>query len=278
MKSVVFTLKNQLGDFTKKEKQVARFIIKYPQVVIDSNAKQVADQVGTSAATVIRLAKRVCKNGLPELKERLKNETMVNDKFFEEIDPADTLEVMKQKMEYRINHTIEQTNRTVKCGAVRNAAKLVDQADVFYTFGMGASHLVADDLQQKFVRLGKPVAQTQDVHLLAAGMSKGRGVVVLISNSGETKETLQLLSAARALDLPVVAITRVLSSPLARQSTVVLAHSDSGEGNQLRSAATTSLMAQLYVVDLLYYSFLKLHFEDNVDQLTKSRRIIKSNF
>jgi Transcriptional regulators len=79
---------------------------------------------------------------------------------------------------------------------------------------MGASHLVADDLQQKFVRLGKPVAQTQDVHLLAAGMSKGRGVVVLISNSGETKETLQLLSAARALDLPVVAITRVLSSPL----------------------------------------------------------------
>ncbi|UPM40881.1 MurR/RpiR family transcriptional regulator, partial [Pediococcus acidilactici] len=113
MKSVVFTLKNQLGDFTKKEKQVARFIIKYPQVVIDSNAKQVADQVGTSAATVIRLAKRVCKNGLPELKERLKNETMVNNKFFEEIDPADTLEVMKQKMEYRINHTIEQTNRTV---------------------------------------------------------------------------------------------------------------------------------------------------------------------
>ena len=101
---------------------------------------------------------------------------------------------------------------------------------------------------------------------------------MLISNSGETKETLQLLSAARALDLPVVAITRVLSSPLARQSTVVLAHSDSGEGNQLRSAATTSLMAQLYVVDLLYYSFLKLHFEDNVDQLTKSRRIIKSNF
>jgi hypothetical protein len=43
---------------------------------------------------------------------------MVNDKFFEEIDPADTLEVMKQKMEYRINHTIEQTNRTVK--AVRS--------------------------------------------------------------------------------------------------------------------------------------------------------------
>ncbi|WWL94060.1 hypothetical protein V6R94_00225 [Pediococcus acidilactici] len=46
----------------------------------------------------------------------------------------------------------------------------------------------------------------------------------------------------------------------------------------MRSAATTSLMAQLYVVDLLYYSFLKLHFEDNVDQLTKSRKIIKSNF
>ena len=167
---------------------------------------------------------------------------------------------MKQKMEYRINHTIEQTNRTVKGGAVRNAAKLVDQADVVYTYGIGASHLVADDLQQKFGRLGKPVAQTQDVHLLAAEMSKGRGVVVLISNSGETKETLQLLGAARALDLPV------------------LAHSDSGEGNQLRSAATTSLMAQLYVVDLLYYSFLKLHFEDNVDQLTKSRKIIKSNF
>ena len=61
---------------------------------------------------------------------------MVNDKFFEEIDPADTLEVMKQKMEYRINHTIERNQvERLRAATVRNAAKLVDQADVVYTLG-----------------------------------------------------------------------------------------------------------------------------------------------
>ncbi|ARW19666.1 hypothetical protein S100892_01093 [Pediococcus pentosaceus] len=46
----------------------------------------------------------------------------------------------------------------------------------------------------------------------------------------------------------------------------------------LRTAATTSLLAQLYVVDLLYYAYLTEDFSNNKTRLVQSKTIIAENF
>lgn len=43
----------------------------------------------------------------------------------------------------------------------------------------------------------------------------------------------------------------------------------------MRTAATMSLMAQLYVVDILFYMFVSEHFTESYDKLEKTRDAIK---
>ncbi|PIO81209.1 RpiR family transcriptional regulator [Pediococcus damnosus] len=278
MKSILFSIHKQIASFSKSERKVAQFILDNPQQVISMNADTLADKVGVSAATVVRLAKLLSADGFPGVKIQLSAETKVDDSLYMEVDPKDPLDVVKQKMEFRIGHTIEQTNITLDDDAVHRAAKLIEQADDVYTYGLGASSIVAADLQQKFIRVGKPVVQTMDTHLIATGIAKPETVLILISNTGETVESQKLADIAHEHGIPVITITHSRKSSLAKKSDIVLVHDDSEENEKLRTAATTSLMAQLYVVDLLYYSYLTMNFNENAAKIKESSHVIRKYF
>lgn len=278
MKNILFTLSNDFEKFSRSEQKVARFMIDYPREVIQMNAEEISDRTQVSPATVVRLAKKICKSGLPGLKIQVASEIKVDDSLYTEVNPSDDLDVMKHKLEFRISHAIGQTNQILLKNDVKKATDIVEQADDIYVFGMGASNLVAEDFQQKFIRIGKSVIQTLDTHLMAVGLAKPNSVLIVVSDSGETKESCRITRVASSLNIPIIAITHERNSTIAKNSTVTLTHDDCGESGVLRTAATTSLLAQLYVVDLLYYAYLTQDFSNNKARLVKSKTIIAENF
>lgn len=278
MKNILFTLSNDFEKFSRSEQKVARFMIDYPREVIQMNAEEISDRTQVSPATVVRLAKKICKSGLPGLKIQVALEIKVDDSLYTEVNPSDDLDVMKHKLEFRISHAIGQTNQILLKNDVKKATDIVEQADDIYVFGMGASNLVAEDFQQKFIRIGKSVIQTLDTHLMAVGLAKPNSVLIVVSDSGETKESCHITRVASSLNIPIIAITHERNSTIAKNSTVTLTHDDGGESGVLRTAATTSLLAQLYVVDLLYYAYLTQDFSNNKARLVKSKTIIAENF
>ena len=278
MKNILFTLSNDFEKFSRSEQKVARFMIDYPREVIQMNAEEISDRTQVSPATVVRLAKKICKSGLPGLKIQVASEIKVDDSLYTEVNPSDDLDVMKHKLEFRISHAIGQTNQILLKNDVKKATDIVEQADDIYVFGMGASNLVAEDFQQKFIRIGKSVIQTLDTHLMAVGLAKPNSVLIVVSDSGETKESCHITRVASSLNIPIIAITHERNSTIAKNSTVTLTHDDGGESGVLRTAATTSLLAQLYVVDLLYYAYLTEDFSNNKTRLVQSKTIIAENF
>lgn len=278
MKNILFTLSNDFEKFSRSEQKVARFMIDYPREVIQMNAEEISDRTQVSPATVVRLAKKICKSGLPGLKIQVASEIKVDDSLYTEVNPSDDLDVMKHKLEFRISHAIGQTNQILLKNDVKKATDIVEQADDIYVFGMGTSNLVAEDFQQKFIRIGKSVIQTLDTHLMAVGLAKPNSVLIVVSDSGETKESCRITRVASSLNIPIIAITHERNSTIAKNSTVTLTHDDGGESGVLRTAATTSLLAQLYVVDLLYYAYLTQDFSNNKARLVKSKTIIAENF
>ena len=91
---------------------------------------------------------------------------------------------------------------------------------------------------------------------------------------GETKEVLELASVVKNMKIPIIAITSRKNSSLGQMADCIL-HSVSGEDYQMRTAATMSLMAQLYVVDILFYMYVSEHFTESYDKLEKTRDAIK---
>ncbi|GAQ00284.1 RpiR family transcriptional regulator [Companilactobacillus farciminis] len=244
------------------------------------SVQELVSAIPTSSASIVRFAKIFCPNGFADFKLRLSAESELNQKIYDELDPKDSIDDLKDKLSFRINQTLIRTNSILDDVSLAKAIKILNRKETIVSFGIGASHLVAEDFQQKFFRIGKTVITNNDIHVIATILlaKKQQAAVLIISNSGETKEAINLARLAKQNKIPIIVLTHKNESVLAKMSDVVLIHDDSTENSSLRSAATTSLIAQFYAIDLLYYSYFKLDFSKHVKEIISSQKFIAKNF
>jgi len=280
MESLIFSIKQKLPELTKTEQKIAHYVINNPTKVISMSVQELVSAIPTSSASIVRFAKIFCPNGFADFKLRLSAESELNQKIYDELDPKDSIDDLKDKLSFRINQTLIRTNSILDDVSLAKAIKILNRKETIVSFGIGASHLVAEDFQQKFFRIGKTVITNNDIHVIATILlaKKEQAAVLIVSNSGETKEAINLARLAKQNKIPIIVLTHKNESVLAKMSDVVLIHDDSTENSSLRSAATTSLIAQFYAIDLLYYSYFKLDFSKHVKEIISSQKFIAKNF
>lgn len=272
--NVLLKIQHQLPLLSKKEQHVAEYVLANVETVTTSTIHETAKHSQVSVATVIRFCRSVGLNGFPELKLALSAQQSVSEEIlYEELAPDDSFETLQTKLTQRLTSTLTLTNDVLDEEKMRTAIQLIAQSTQIIVFGLGASRIAAEDFFQKFLRIGNQVITHSDIHVtttLLAAQPKQK-LLVLISNSGEKTQIEQLLQIAKSLSMPVIAITGNDSSVLAQQADVVLLHNTLEVNGKIRTAATTSVMAQLYVIDMLYYYFLLS------DYTTYSKPIIRTH-
>jgi len=128
-------------------------------------------------------------------------------------------------------------------------------------FGVGASGLVAADVQQKLSRAGLICHSPADNHLALtdAALLGPADVAIVVSHSGETAESLSVLQIARECGATTVGLTGSDQSALAKSATFVLIAAAHERGQ--RPGATVSRFGQLFVVDCLFVALTQRTFE-----------------
>jgi arabinose-5-phosphate isomerase len=126
--------------------------------------------------------------------------------------------------------------------------------------GVGKSGIVARKIAATFTSTGTPAAWLHPVESLHGDLGiVGRDdVAILLSKSGASEEVASLLAALQRMQVPVVAITGTLDSPLARHATVVLDASVREEACPHDLAPTTSTTVALALGDALAVALLEL--------------------
>jgi len=125
--------------------------------------------------------------------------------------------------------------------------------------GMGKSGLIGQKIAATLASTGTPsffLHPAEGVHG-DLGMVARRDALLAISNSGETKEILQLLPYIERMGIPTVALTGKTSSTLAKHSDVVLDISVSEEACPMGLAPTASTTATLAMGDALAVALLQ---------------------
>lgn len=119
--------------------------------------------------------------------------------------------------------------------------------------GVGKTGHIGSKLAATFASLGTPsffVDATESMHG-DLGMIKKDDIVVLISNSGETKETLTPVRFIKRIGAKTIAITGNKDSSLAKECDAdILVHVDE-EADRLNLAPTSSSTAALVIGDAL---------------------------
>ena len=126
--------------------------------------------------------------------------------------------------------------------------------------GMGKSGHVAAKIAATMASTGTPA---QYVHPGEAshgdlGMITSQDALVLISNSGETRELADIIAYAKRFGVTLVAITKNPDSTLGRQADYVLTLPDAPEACGIGMAPTTSTTCTIAMGDALAVALMKL--------------------
>lgn len=147
-----------------------------------------------------------------------------------------------------------------------NAVKLIveqvhNKRGKLITSGMGKAGQIALNISTTFCSTGTPAvflhpseAQHGDLGILQAD-----DIFLLISNSGKTREIVELVSLARRLNptIKIVVITGNTDSPLAKEADVCLSTGNPKEVCPLGMTPTTSTTAMTVIGDIIVVQTMK---------------------
>lgn len=278
---VEIQIRDAKSSMTKAERTVAEYVESRLATVPMISIKQLAQKSGTSEASVMRFCKALGYRGYRDFALNLSAalgsvDKEGDEKKYTDIQPGDDLETIIENVSFNNRRSIEDTLAALDKTMVAKAVALLCEARRVDWYGLGASGLVCQDAQQKFMRISKRWQAFVDGHSIrtAAALLNPHDVAVLVSNSGTTAEILDALELARANGAKTIAITRYSKSELAQGSDIVL-HISTPEVS-LRSGAMGSRIAMLNVVDILFSCVASEQYDEVKTYLDKTRDALAS--
>ncbi|WP_226580721.1 MurR/RpiR family transcriptional regulator [Halobacillus litoralis] len=257
---------NEMKDkLPPSEKKIAVFILEQPHEAIHCTASQLGELSSTSSAAVIRLCKSLGLKGLQELKLRISGDLQKKPEArFRDIQPGESSDSIVEKVTNNSLQAIKETTEMVDYSVLAEAVDVLKQAENIHFFGVGASGIIAQDAQQKFLRMNKATSAFTDLHNAAMNIANvgGQDVVVGISFSGETYETAKIMEIAKKKGAKTISLTRYGQSAVSAHADVPLYISASREiPAPFRSGATSSRLAQLHMIDILFVNLVTDQWE-----------------
>lgn len=270
-------LSEMLETLPESEKKIAAFIIQHPEEAITLTANELGKKSGTSGAAVIRLCKSLRLKSFQELKMRIAVDLQnKNYSEYRDIKPEESINSIIQKMTTNSMQAIKETASILNREELKKAVNIIRKARKIIFIGVGASGIVAQDAQQKFLRIDKNVYAFTDIHMAATQIANAgeQDVVIGISYSGDTMEIVRMLQLAKQRKIPTIGLTKYGNSKVAEEADIIL-FTSSGHEPVFRSGATASRLAQLHVIDILYIAAASQEYEKAVEYLDSTREAIK---
>ena len=273
-----FYIKECLPQMTETERRLSNYLLNHSHEAIHMSAKELSAQCGASPAAVVRLSQKLGFKGFTALKLELAKESGQEepDAFQSAIRDNDDLETIVRKAEQIHLRNTSLTYQMVNVPVLSQAVEEICAGRRIHLFGVGASGLLAMDFLYKSSRIGIPATYHADAHtnLATASLLGPEDIVIAISYSGETRETVLAAKAAKERGAKVIAITQANRNTLSRMADYPLFVP--GEEKELRVGAMTSRTSGLLILDLLYLGIAKHDPQRTEENLRQTRDLIRA--
>ncbi len=248
-------IKASLPSLAPAEQRVARLVLSDPRSFANLPVTELAERAHVSKPTVVRFCRSVGYDGLSDFKLKLAGNVSEGVPFVHRSVDADdkTGDIMVKVIDNTVAAFLKYRNEASASAldrAIETLASTHTSGRRIEFYGVGNSGIVAQDAQHKFFRLGMNTIAYSDGHMqvMSASMLKPGDCVVIISNSGRTRDLMDAADIARQNGATTLVIT-ASGSPLAQAGSLHLA-ADHPEGYD-RYSPMVSRLLHLLIIDIL---------------------------
>jgi len=248
-------IRASLPSLAPAEQRVGKLVLTDPRAFAKLPVSELAERSHVSKPTVVRFCRSMGYDGLSDFKLKLAGTVSEGVPFIHRsVDVDDkTSDVVVKVIDNTVAAFLKYRN-DASTAAIDKAAAVL--AATFKTgkriefIGAGNSGIVALDAQHKFFRLGVNTVAYSDGHMqvMSASLMGPGDCLVVISNSGRTRDLMDACDIARKNGATTIVIT-ASGSPLAMAGHIHLA-ADHPEGYD-RYSPMVSRLLHLMIVDIL---------------------------
>lgn len=267
-----------LDEMSETEKRILNFINHNLNDVLLMTSSELGKQSKTSAPSVIRFSQKLGFTKFTDFKMSLSNDVkneLKND--YSSIQREDSFNTAKEKLTQNAQLLLQTTSNLLEENDIMEIVHLLEEAQIIYIYAVGSSGLVAENIRQKWSKLGKTVVVEKDIHLIIQQMIVQAENCIFwgISHSGKNKEVLSLIKAAKEYGIPTMGLTQIGNSELGKQADFVLRTARVTEG-QTSNGTTNSILIQFMTIDILFFNYI--HHDETRVQKLKNSKILLSEF
>ncbi|AKR56900.1 RpiR family transcriptional regulator [Devosia sp. H5989] len=260
--SILKLLGAQLEAMTPADRQIAQFIIDNPERMLALSSAALAEETGRSQSSVVKFSQKMGYDGYQQLKLAVNKAKVLELQpppgvIHGTIDAHDDYNTIQQKLIGSKLLSMRETAAANPEAAIDAVLDALMGARKVLLAGVGASSLVAKDFSYKLLKLGRTVLLDSDSHIQisnASALNKA-DVVMALSHSGRSTETLRITELGRERGATIISVTGLQPNPLLDLADISLF--TIGDEERVRSSAITSRDAQLMLMDMLFILLLR---------------------
>lgn len=241
------------------EQRVAKLVLNDARSFASLPVGELAQRAHVSKPTVVRFCRSVGYDGLADFKLKLAGSVNEGVPFVHRAVDADDkasdliVKVVDNAVSALLKYRNAATGHAVE-RAIDSLAQAGKSGRRIEFYGVGNSGIVAQDAQHKFFRLGVFANAVSDGHVqvMSATMLRAGDCAVIISNSGRSKDLIDVAQIAHRKGATVIVITASGSTlaQLALQPGHVLLAADHPEDYD-RYSPMVSRLLHLMIIDIL---------------------------
>ena len=244
-----------LSSLAPAEQRVGQLVLADPHSFARLPVRELAEKANVSKPTVVRFCRSMGYDGLADFKLKLAGNVAEGVPYVHRSVDADdkTSDVVVKVIDNSVAAFLQYRNAASSKAIEQAVLTIVEtwrNKKRLEIYGVGNSGVVAQDAQHKFFRLGIACHASSDTHLqvIGATMLTEGDCVILISNSGRTKDLLEVAQLAKANGATIISITSS-HTPLSEISHINLS-ADNFEGSDIYTPMASRLL-HLLVIDIL---------------------------
>lgn len=266
-----------LPSLSSSEEKLADFILHSPGALRDLSSQKLAASVGVSQSSVVKFAQKLNYKGYPALKldilDDITNTNANPQQLHGSIRVNDDYVTMCSKLVQSKITVLQQTQSLNEEHAIDAAVDLLLRARRVILTGLGGSALVAKDFCFKLQKLGITALSEVDGHAQLALVTTldHNDVVFAISESGLTREVVDIVMQAKENHTPVISVTKFGSTTINNMADVKLY--SVAEEAATRISSILARTAQELIIDVLFITLMQ-RSEKGRQLLEKTREVI----